>query len=96
MLMLMIICYHILQVDSTPPSRGAFAAQTEHAANLPRHVAGWMTYENKPSPILKLSWLGFADAHTGVTKYHVTVGTTYDGRNLNKVRTTILSYTQLF
>ena len=53
--------------------------ETEHAAALTRHQPGWMTYENK---ILRLAWLGFSDAHSNVTTYYVSVGTTFGASDL--------------
>nr|XP_034301655.1 uncharacterized protein LOC105322112 [Crassostrea gigas] len=68
-------------VDSTPPNRGMFAIHTDHAAELPRRVSGWMTWS---SYVIRLAWLGFADSHSDITHYFVNVGTTYLGADLNK------------
>ncbi|KAK3581570.1 hypothetical protein CHS0354_031918 [Potamilus streckersoni] len=69
-------------MDSTPPSMGMFAINTDHAADQRRQSPGWMTWEVFT---LNLAWLGFADVHSGIDYYNVTVGSTYMGRDLNKV-----------
>lgn len=61
---------------------GMFAIHTDHAAELPRRVSGWMTWS---SYVIRLAWLGFADSHSDITHYFVNVGTTYMGADLNKV-----------
>ncbi|XP_070573771.1 uncharacterized protein [Ptychodera flava] len=67
-------------VDSSPPTVGTFAVETDHAAGLTRHQEGWMTYhqsQGQNSANVKLAWLGFADIHTGIRHYHVGVGSRY-------------------
>ncbi|XP_067680773.1 uncharacterized protein [Haliotis asinina] len=58
-------------VDSSGPTTGVLAVQTDHAAKLSRNQSGWMTW-TKTS--LSLSWLGFADLHSGIDHYITTVG----------------------
>ena len=70
-----ILCYHGFLV-------GMFAIKTDHAANLHRHVDGWMTWSRYK---LWLSWLGFTDIHTGIDKYYVSLGSQYMMDDLNKV-----------
>ena len=60
-----------------------FAIKTDHAANLHRHVEGWMTWSRYK---LWLSWLGFTDLHTEIDKYYVSVGSWYMTDDLNKVK----------
>ncbi|XP_056015772.1 uncharacterized protein LOC125675332 [Ostrea edulis] len=69
-------------VDSTPPSRGMFAVQTDHTvdADLSRHVSGFMTWWKYS---VNLAWLGFADAHSDITHYFINVGSHYMGADLN-------------
>ncbi|KAL3841826.1 hypothetical protein ACJMK2_019925 [Sinanodonta woodiana] len=69
-------------MDSTPPSLGMFAINTAHAADQRRQSPGWMTWGVYT---LNLAWLGFADVHSGIDYYNITVGSTYMGRDLNKV-----------
>ncbi|KAK3581574.1 hypothetical protein CHS0354_031921 [Potamilus streckersoni] len=69
-------------MDSTPPTMGMFAINTDHAADQRRQSPGWMTWGVYT---LNLAWLGFADVHSGIDYYNVTVGSTYMGRDLNKV-----------
>ncbi|XP_070573776.1 uncharacterized protein [Ptychodera flava] len=67
-------------VDSSPPTVGTFAVETDHAAGLTRHQEGWMTYhqsQGQNSANVKLAWLGFADIHTGIRHYHVGIGSRY-------------------
>ncbi|XP_066275498.1 uncharacterized protein [Branchiostoma lanceolatum] len=74
-------------VDSTPPTVGMLAIQTDHAAQLWRHRDGWMTYyqQNVTSPPhVRLAWLGFTDMHTGIHNYHVTIGSTFGGTDLTR------------
>ncbi|XP_022107048.1 uncharacterized protein LOC110988105 [Acanthaster planci] len=97
-----------LLVDSSPPSVGAFAVDTESAANLNRHRivwidpqevdqgssspparqhSGWMTWLEDTSTStgsLALAWLGFADVHSGISHYLVSVGRTYGGSELTQ------------
>ncbi|XP_070573756.1 uncharacterized protein [Ptychodera flava] len=67
-------------VDSSPPTVGTFAVETDHAAGLTRHREGWMTYhqsQGQNSANVKLAWLGFADINTGIRHYHVGIGSRY-------------------
>ena len=86
-------CYYLellSQVDNSPPTSGAFAVETEHAASLTRHRDGAMTYEHVgTSTSLNLAWVGFADPHSGILSYYITVGTEYAGEDLAGVRKTI-------
>ncbi|XP_055958812.1 uncharacterized protein LOC126830713 [Patella vulgata] len=61
-----------ITVDSTSPTRGMFAIDTDHAANLNRDRNNWNHWSTTS---IKLAWLGFADLHTGITEYKVSVGT---------------------
>ena len=72
---------HIIltQVDSSPPTSGAFAVDTEHAVELDRQRDGWMTYS---SSHIKLAWLGFQDPHSGIRDYHVRMGTEFHTADL--------------
>ncbi|XP_076113981.1 uncharacterized protein LOC143082265 [Mytilus galloprovincialis] len=69
-------------VDSSPPTPGMFAIRTDHAANLHRHVNGWMTWSRYK---LWISWLGFTDLHTGIEKYSVSIGSKYMMDDFNKI-----------
>ncbi|KAI8509825.1 hypothetical protein Bbelb_122530 [Branchiostoma belcheri] len=72
-------------VDSSPPTVGTFAVATDHVTQLGRDVDGHMTYWQtigSAGPHLRLAWLGFADPHSGVDHYLVTVGTSYSGTDL--------------
>ncbi|XP_078321865.1 uncharacterized protein LOC111103999 isoform X3 [Crassostrea virginica] len=71
-------------VDSSPPNRGMFAVQTDHAVDkeLSRHVSGFMTWWKYA---INLAWLGFSDAHSEITHYLVNVGSTYMGTDLNAI-----------
>ncbi|XP_035696851.1 uncharacterized protein LOC118430248 [Branchiostoma floridae] len=76
---------HGVLVDSTPPTVGMLAVQTDHAAQLWRHRDGWMTYHQQNGtapPHVRLAWLGFTDIHTGIQEYHVTIGSTFGGTDL--------------
>ncbi|XP_070572874.1 uncharacterized protein [Ptychodera flava] len=67
-------------IDSSPPTVGTFAMETDHAAGLTRHREGWMTYhqsQGQNSANVKLAWLGFADIHTGIRHYNVGIGSRY-------------------
>lgn len=64
-----------------------FAIKTDHAANLHRHVDGWMTWSRYK---LWLSWLGFTDLHTGIDKYFVSLGSKYMTDDFNKVKSSFL------
>ena len=76
----------IFQIDTSPPGAGAFAVETNHAADLDRHRDGWMTYV---ADDLHLAWLGFSDPQTEVLYYYVTVGTAYGRNDLIGVRSII-------
>ncbi|WAR05722.1 hypothetical protein MAR_021091 [Mya arenaria] len=55
--------YENLLVDSTPPTMGTFAINTDHASELGRQPENWMKW----NPImLNISWLGFEDIHSVV------------------------------
>ncbi|XP_061176006.1 uncharacterized protein LOC133184957 [Saccostrea echinata] len=71
-----------IQVDSTPPSEGTFAIQTDHAVDieLSRHISGFMTWTEYD---LNLAWLGFSDAHSDISHYFVNIGAFYMGDDLN-------------
>ncbi|XP_022088109.1 uncharacterized protein LOC110977889 isoform X2 [Acanthaster planci] len=82
-----------LLVDTSPPSQGSFstAANPEPTTSVPgatsppSHHSGWMTWLEDSSTStgsLALAWLGFADIHSGISHYLVSVGTTYGGSEL--------------
>ncbi|KAI8519528.1 hypothetical protein Bbelb_027850, partial [Branchiostoma belcheri] len=74
-------------MDSSPPTVGTFAVTTDHVTQLGRDVDGHMTYWQtigSAGPHLRLAWLGFADPHSGVDHYLVTVGTSYSGTDLTQ------------
>ncbi|XP_078575732.1 uncharacterized protein LOC144861635 [Branchiostoma floridae x Branchiostoma japonicum] len=74
-------------MDSTPPTVGTFAVATDHVTALGRDVDGHMTYWQTIGPTgphLRLAWLGFADPHSGIDHYLVTVGTFYSGTDLTQ------------
>ncbi|XP_038050780.1 uncharacterized protein LOC119723938 isoform X2 [Patiria miniata] len=51
----------------------------------PRYHSGWMTWVEDPRTSLgslALAWLGFADVHSGISHYLVSVGRTYSGSEL--------------
>ncbi|VDI13269.1 Hypothetical predicted protein, partial [Mytilus galloprovincialis] len=70
-------------VDSSPPTPGMFAINTDHVSKLGRMIDGWMIWSEYK---LWLSWLGFTDLHTGIEKYLVNVGSKYMQSDINKVR----------
>ncbi|WAR06111.1 hypothetical protein MAR_021480 [Mya arenaria] len=73
--------YANLLVDSTPPTMGTFAINTDHASELGRQPENWMKW----NPImLIISWLGFEDIHSGIDTYIINVGTRYMANDLNK------------
>ncbi|KAI8487523.1 hypothetical protein Bbelb_347570 [Branchiostoma belcheri] len=83
---------HGVLVDSSPPTVGMLAVQTDHAAQLWRHRDGWMTYYQQNGtapPHVRLAWLGFTDIHTGIESYHVTIGSTFGGTDLTRDRTVL-------
>ncbi|CAC5401969.1 unnamed protein product [Mytilus coruscus] len=77
-------------VDTSPPVAGMFAISTYHAAELERHTTGWMTWSDYR---LNMSWLGFSDIHSGISSYHVSVGSEFMANDLNKVPGTPMIYT---
>ncbi|XP_046345841.2 uncharacterized protein LOC124126446 [Haliotis rufescens] len=58
-------------LDGSIPTTGALAVETNHAARLTRHHSNYMTWT--PTSLC-LAWLGFADLHSGIDHYRVTVG----------------------
>ncbi|XP_072034094.1 uncharacterized protein [Amphiura filiformis] len=75
------------KVDSSRPSTGYFAIQSEHAANLiHRDIDGYMNWlvDGNGTTSLNLAWLGFTDVHSGITEYALTIGTTYNGQDLHQ------------
>ncbi|PVD34771.1 hypothetical protein C0Q70_06048 [Pomacea canaliculata] len=72
--------------DSTPPVTGMFAVKTDHAANLRRHLDGWMVWSSQQ---LRLAWLGFLDVHSGLDHYIISVGSTPFANDLNLENTVI-------
>ncbi|XP_077997650.1 uncharacterized protein LOC144450798 isoform X2 [Glandiceps talaboti] len=86
-----------VKVDSTPPTVGMFAVDTEHAADLTRHhtVSDWMVYNQRQGTTpahVKLAWLGFADIHSLIAHYHVTIGTSYGGMELTPTGPITITY----
>ncbi|XP_052095904.1 uncharacterized protein LOC127731085 [Mytilus californianus] len=77
-------------VDTSPPVAGMFAISTYHAAELERHTSGWMTWSDYR---LNMSWLGFSDIHSGISSYHVSVGSEFMANDLNKVPGTPMMFT---
>ncbi|KAK3101347.1 hypothetical protein FSP39_002877 [Pinctada imbricata] len=73
-----------LLVDTTPPSRGMFAINTDHAVNheLQRQTEdSWMTWSTFA---INLAWLGFADLHSEIDYYMVYVGSSFMSTDVNK------------
>ncbi|KAK3612518.1 hypothetical protein CHS0354_024490, partial [Potamilus streckersoni] len=68
-------------VDSSPPSPGMFAIDTDHAANLQRQPEDWMKWSIYN---VDLAWLGFSDLHSGIKFYKINIGSTYMGSDLNR------------
>ncbi|XP_067682774.1 uncharacterized protein [Haliotis asinina] len=58
-------------LDGSIPTTGALAVETDHAAQLSRHQSSYMMWS--PTSV-HLAWLGFADLHSGIEHYKVTVG----------------------
>ncbi|XP_035698708.1 uncharacterized protein LOC118431573 [Branchiostoma floridae] len=86
-------------VDSSPPTVGTFAVATDHVTALGRDVDGHMTYWQtigSTGPHLRLAWLGFADPHSGIDHYLVTVGTFYSGTDLTQDGTVRVNHTGSF
>ncbi|XP_077866322.1 uncharacterized protein LOC144354078 [Saccoglossus kowalevskii] len=83
-------------VDSSPPTVGTFAVSTDHAAELSRHRDGWMTYYQDQGDVpahVKLAWLGFADVHSGISHYHIAVGTQFGAWDLTHDQYVKVDYT---
>ena len=75
-------------MDSSPPTTGYFAVQSEHAANLEHRVVdGYMNWiwNNDGTSSMSLAWLGFADIHSDISHYYLTVGTKFGQRDLLQV-----------
>ncbi|KAL4221421.1 hypothetical protein ACF0H5_019679 [Mactra antiquata] len=67
-------------IDSSPPTTGTFAINTDHAASLDRQPGAWMIW----TPIsIKLAWLGFQDLHSGIKEYRINIGSYFMGNDLN-------------
>ena len=67
-------------VDSTIPSVGTFAVDTESAAMVDHSVPGSMTWSNHPSQdrgSIDMAWLGFSDPHSAINRYQVSVSSGY-------------------
>ena len=73
-------------VDSSRPSAGAFAVETESVAELNRDVGSmtWINDDVDTKARLDLAWLGFDDPHSGIDHYYVDVGTGYASADLAK------------
>ncbi|ESO83749.1 hypothetical protein LOTGIDRAFT_168990 [Lottia gigantea] len=72
---------HDILVDTTPPTRGTFAIESNHAANIIRHPGRWIEWNTTS---LTIAWLGFSDLHSGILYYLVSVGTKPFYTDLNK------------
>ncbi|ESO88609.1 hypothetical protein LOTGIDRAFT_165393 [Lottia gigantea] len=68
-------------VDTTAPTRGTFAIESNHAANIIRHPGRWIEWNTTS---LTIAWLGFSDLHSGIQYYLVSVGTKPFYTDLNK------------
>ncbi|KAL5007590.1 hypothetical protein ScPMuIL_016396 [Solemya velum] len=68
-------------VDTSPPTQGMFAINTEHAAGLQREVAGWMRWDDTN---LNISVVGFSDLHSDIAYFMVSVGRFFMGHDLNE------------
>ena len=75
-------------MDSSLPTTGYFAIQSEHAANLDHRVVddymNWQRNSDGTSSI-SLAWLGFTDVHSGISHYYLAVGTDFGKRDLLQV-----------
>ena len=73
-----------MQIDSSPPTSGAFAVDTEHVIELSRQRDGWMIYDNAHAngTQVKLAWVGFQDPHSDVLKYNIKIGTEFHTYNM--------------
>ncbi|XP_053398434.1 uncharacterized protein LOC128556766 [Mercenaria mercenaria] len=69
-------------VDSTRPTPGTFAINTDHAAALDRQPEDWMTWT---TIFINLAWLGFEDIHSDIHTYTVNIGSQFMGNDLNEV-----------
>ncbi|XP_022100380.1 uncharacterized protein LOC110984469 isoform X2 [Acanthaster planci] len=70
--------HHIDWIDPTEPNQ-------TNTASPHHHHHGWMSWleDNSTSNgSLALAWLGFADVHSGISHYFVSVGRTYGGSQL--------------
>ena len=76
----------LFKVDNSPPSAGAWAVSTDHAAGLNRHRQGWMMYSNSPQPTARLSWVGFGDPHSDILEYWLKIGSNFGSSDLINVR----------
>ncbi|XP_022102003.1 uncharacterized protein LOC110985345 [Acanthaster planci] len=82
--------HHIIWIDPTEPAKLSTTLDrsdftTNAPPSPPRHHSGWMTWLEDTSTStgsLALAWLGFADVHSGVSHYLVSVGRTYGGSEL--------------
>ena len=45
----------------------------------------WLQAEGQTEGSLALAWVGFEDAHSGISHYYLTVGRTYGGSELTPV-----------
>ncbi|XP_053398947.1 uncharacterized protein LOC128556937 [Mercenaria mercenaria] len=77
-------------VDSSRPTPGTFAVNTDHAAVLNRQPEGWMTWT---AISIDLSWLGFEDVHSEIHTYTVNIGSQYMDNDLNEVPYTPMTVT---
>ncbi|XP_071798435.1 uncharacterized protein [Asterias amurensis] len=71
---------HIIWITPTEPT-GPIPSTT----TPPRYHSGWMTWLQDPltsTGSLALAWIGFADLHSGISHYFVSVGRTYGGSEL--------------
>ena len=64
---------------------GMFAIQTDHAANLSRHVDGHMTWTYKKTVSVLLAWIGFDDSHSNIRHYSINIGSSFFSSDLNQV-----------
>ena len=64
----------------------------------PRYHSGWMTWLQDPptsTGSLALAWIGFADLHSGISHYFVSVGRTYGGSELTPVSINSINFVYL-
>ncbi|XP_060577218.1 uncharacterized protein LOC132734491 [Ruditapes philippinarum] len=69
-------------VDSTRPTPGTFAINTDHAAALDRQPEDWMEWT---TIFINLAWLGFEDLHSDIHSYNVNFGSQFMDNDLNEV-----------